>query len=120
MAIIPRLCSDALQNAGIIIPSCRQVWVPTPFHAGVFVSAGVPSSRVTAAIGLLSLCNVTIQSSCQLATWGVQVGVVPEAVDAAFFDPAAAAPRRRSTAAAGGGDFAFVSVFKWEHRKVPR
>jgi hypothetical protein len=51
-----------------------------------------------------------------------QLAVVPEAVDADFFDPARAAPHPHPAAEAGGGggrrQFAFVSVFKWEHRKA--
>lgn len=48
-----------------------------------------------------------------------QVAVVPEAVDSAFLDPALVPKRAAADTGGGGGrPFSFLSVFKWEHRKV--
>lgn len=71
-----------------------EVWVPTSFHADVFVRGGVAASKVV---------------------------VVPEAVDSAFFNPARVTSHPRDLSAYGieldHVGYRFLSVFKWEYRK---
>lgn len=68
-----------------------EVWVPTQFHADIFVrSGGVDPSRIR---------------------------VVPEAVDTHRFDPALHSPLPPHELRVPSDTFNFLSVFKWEHRK---
>lgn len=86
----------------------HEVWVPTEFHRRTFAASGVRPSKLH---------------------------VVPEPVDAAAFDPARHAPLPLPLgtrvfgpawppAAAAGSSagteapFVFLSIFKWETRKV--
>lgn len=66
-----------------------RVWVPTTWHADVYVQAGVPRSKLA---------------------------VVPESVDAAFFDRSSVAPAS-APSSSPARPVRFLSVFKWEHRK---
>jgi len=88
------------------INAMDEVWVPSAFAVGQFVSSGVNESKIV---------------------------VVPEAVDTALFDPAMHEPlelgdaKRKgkgqtkdkiiSAGVNGSRPFTFLSVFKWEKRK---
>eukprot|EP00238_Polyblepharides_amylifera_P014549 CAMPEP_0196599626 /NCGR_PEP_ID=MMETSP1081-20130531/94958_1 /TAXON_ID=36882 /ORGANISM="Pyramimonas amylifera, Strain CCMP720" /LENGTH=350 /DNA_ID=CAMNT_0041925409 /DNA_START=585 /DNA_END=1637 /DNA_ORIENTATION=- len=102
VVVIGRSMCESQLLAASEAQACRrvdEVWVPTSWHVQVFTAAGVDASKLH---------------------------VVPEAVDAAFFDPALVtpAPFGSTTKVAqkvlyknGKTPFVFISNFKWEPRK---
>ena len=70
-----------------------EIWVPTQFNKETFIRSGVTASKIV---------------------------VIPEAVDTNFFDPDNIRPFQSIYGCSTPSDchFKFLSVFKWETRKV--